>query len=60
MDIIAAADPVTAALNFGTEIIKLIRTNIESQPADLRAAVAKQQWDDFQKWRGFFERFGVK
>lgn len=53
-------DPITSALNLATEMVKLIHAIIESQPADLRAAVAKQQWDDFQKWRGFFERFGVK
>ncbi len=50
-------DPITAALNLAAEIVKLSQLIIESQPADVRAAVAKQQWEDFQKWREFFDRF---
>jgi DNA-binding protein H-NS len=52
-------DPLTAALNLATEIVKLCQQVIESQPPELRAAIAKQQWEDFQKWREFFERFKV-
>jgi len=53
-------DPLTAALTLATEIVKLCLAVIESQPPELRAAIAKQQWDDFQKWRAFFEQFKVK
>jgi hypothetical protein len=52
-------DPVTAALNLATEIVKLAQMVIESQPPELRAKIATQQWEDFQKWRDFFERLTI-
>jgi len=53
-------DPLTAALTLATAIVNLCVTVIESQPPELRAAIALQQWDDFQHWRAFFEQFKVK
>ena len=53
-------DPLTAALTLATAIVNLCVTVIESQPPELRAAIALQQWQDFQHWRAFFEQFKVK
>ncbi len=49
-------DPVTAALNLATEVVKLIEKNIDSQPPELRAAIATAQWQDFMKFREWLEK----
>jgi len=53
-------DPLTAILNAYTATINLIITNIESQPPELRAEIAKQQWEDFRPLREFFVKMFSK
>jgi len=49
-------DPLTAALLFGAELLKLIRLSIESQPPDVRAAHAREQLARLQAWDRLLDR----
>lgn len=47
-------DPLTAALNAYTATLNLIEANIESATPELRAEMARQQWEDFKPLRELF------
>ena len=50
-------DPLTAALQLANTIAQIVLLSIQSQPPEGRAAFAKAQLEDFQKWREFLDRF---
>lgn len=49
-------DPITAALNLATEVVKLIILIIETTPPELRAAQAEQAAKDLRLWQAFIEK----
>jgi hypothetical protein len=53
-------DPLTAALQLANTIAEIVKLTIEAQPPEVRAAYAKAQLEDFQKWRDFLSRLAPK
>lgn len=53
-------DPLTAALTLANSVVKLITLTIESQPPELRAEIAKQQWQDFMTFRSWIDKLMPK
>jgi len=49
-------DPLTAALNLATEVVKLIALIIQTTPPELRAAQAEQALKDLRTWQAFIEK----
>ncbi len=49
-------DPITAALNLATEVVKLIVLIIQTTPPELRAEQAKVALDDLRKWQAFLDK----
>lgn len=49
-------DPVTAALNLASQIVKLMTLAIESQPPEMRAAIAQQHLEGLKRFQDFFDR----
>ena len=53
-------DPVTAALNLATEVVKLIALIVETTPPEVRDERAKIALEDLRRWREFVDRFRPK
>ncbi len=49
-------DPITAALNLATEVVKLIVLIIETTPPELRAAQAEQALKDLRTWQALIDK----
>ncbi len=49
-------DPLTAALQLANTIAEIVKLAIESQPADVRAELARLHLEEFRRWQTFLER----
>ena len=50
-------DPVTLALQALNTALEIWKLNIEGQPPDVRAEMARMQFEDFKAWRDFWRQF---
>lgn len=50
-------DPLTAALQLANTIAQIVLLAMENQPPDVRAELARMQFEDVKKWREFFDKF---